>query len=98
RARGADARRLLNTFELCVRAARPSGDHCSGDHPILITDALVHEVVQTTAARYDKQGEQHYDIVSAFIKSMRGSDPNAAVYWLARMVEGGEDPLFIARR
>lgn len=98
RASGGDARRLLNTFELCVRAARPSGDHGSGDHPILITDALVHEVVQTTAARYDKQGEQHYDIVSAFIKSMRGSDPNAAVYWLARMVEGGEDPLFIARR
>lgn len=95
RASGGDARRLLNTFELCVRAAlqgKPQGT------PITITDALVHEVVQTTAARYDKQGDQHYDIVSAFIKSMRGSDPHAAVYWLARMVEGGEDPEFIARR
>lgn len=89
RASGGDARRLLNTFELCVKA--------SGDGDAIITDALVHEVAKTTA-RYDKQGEQHYDIISAFIKSMRGSDPNAAVYWLARMVEGGEDPLFIARR
>ena len=98
RASGGDARRLLNTFELCVRAAKPV--HRDGEEKptIVITDELVHEVVQTTAARYDKQGEQHYDIVSAFIKSMRGSDPNAAVYWLARMVEGGEDPLFIARR
>ncbi|MCI1753122.1 MAG: replication-associated recombination protein A [Flavobacteriales bacterium] len=93
RASGGDARRLLNTFELCVRAADPAEDGS-----IAITDALVHQVVQTNAARYDKQGEQHYDIVSAFIKSMRGSDPNAAVYWLARMVEGGEDPKFIARR
>ncbi|MBL0126592.1 MAG: replication-associated recombination protein A [Flavobacteriales bacterium] len=90
RASGGDARRLLNTFELCVKA--------SGTGPVTITNELVKEVVQNTAARYDKQGEQHYDIVSAFIKSMRGSDPNAAVYWLARMVEGGEDPLFIARR
>lgn len=89
RASGGDARRLLNTFELCVKSA--------GGETAVITDALVHEVARTTA-RYDKQGEQHYDIVSAFIKSMRGSDPNAAVYWLARMVEGGEDPLFIARR
>ncbi|MFN3875237.1 MAG: replication-associated recombination protein A [Flavobacteriales bacterium] len=88
RASGGDARRLLNTFELCVRAA--------GD-PAVITDALVSEVARA-AARYDKLGDQHYDIVSAFIKSLRGSDPNAAVYWLARMVEGGEDPLFIARR
>jgi putative ATPase len=88
RASGGDARRLLNTFELCVKATA---------EPAIITDALVHEVARTTA-RYDKQGEQHYDIISAFIKSMRGSDPNAAVYWLARMVEGGEDPLFIARR
>ena len=93
RASGGDARRLLNTFELCVRAAT-----AEADGSIAITDALVHQVVQTTAARYDKQGEQHYDIVSAFIKSMRGSDPNAAVYWLARMVEGGEDAKFIARR
>ncbi len=90
RASGGDARRLLNTFELCVKAA--------GDGPVTITNTLVQQVVQNTSARYDKQGEQHYDIVSAFIKSMRGSDPNAAVYWLARMVEGGEDPLFIARR
>ncbi|MEO8069562.1 MAG: replication-associated recombination protein A [Flavobacteriales bacterium] len=90
RASGGDARRLLNIFELCVKAV-------AGD-TVEITDGLVQEVVQSNAARYDKQGEQHYDIISAFIKSMRGSDPNAAVYWLARMVEGGEDPLFIARR
>ncbi|MBL7982789.1 MAG: replication-associated recombination protein A [Flavobacteriales bacterium] len=90
RSSGGDARRLLNTFELCVKA--------SSTAEVVISDELVHQVVQTNAARYDKQGEQHYDIVSAFIKSMRGSDPNAAVYWLARMVEGGEDPLFIARR
>ncbi|MBK9175986.1 MAG: replication-associated recombination protein A [Flavobacteriales bacterium] len=89
RASGGDARRLLNTFELSVKAA--------GADEAVIIDALVHQVAKTTA-RYDKQGEQHYDIVSAFIKSLRGSDPNAAVYWLARMVEGGEDPLFIARR
>ncbi|HEY0977457.1 MAG TPA: replication-associated recombination protein A [Flavobacteriales bacterium] len=93
RASGGDARRLLNTFELCVKAAAPSGGG-----PVRIDDAVVHDVVQNTAARYDKGGEQHYDIISAFIKSMRGSDPNAAVYWLARMVEGGEDPKFIARR
>ena len=90
RASGGDARRLLNTFELCVKA--------SGTGTAKITDALVQQVVQSNAARYDKQGEQHYDIVSAFIKSIRGSDPHAAVYWLARMVEGGEDVLFIARR
>jgi len=90
RASGGDARRLLNTFELCVKAA-PEG-------PVELTDERVQEVVHTLSARYDKQGEQHYDIISAFIKSIRGSDPNAAVYWLARMVEGGEDPLFIARR
>ncbi len=93
RASGGDARRLLNTFELCVLSAG-----LKGSDRITIDDALVKEVVQNNAARYDKQGEQHYDVVSAFIKSMRGSDPNAAVYWLARMVEGGEDPLFIARR
>ncbi|HMC96538.1 MAG TPA: replication-associated recombination protein A [Flavobacteriales bacterium] len=90
RASGGDARRLLNTFELCVKAVK--------GNEVVITDALVQQVVQSTTVRYDKQGEQHYDIISAFIKSMRGSDPNAAVYWLARMVEGGEDPLFIARR
>lgn len=93
RASGGDARRLLNTFELCVMSARRSGGQA-----VVIDNELVMEVVQNNAARYDKQGEQHYDIISAFIKSMRGSDPNAAVYWLARMVEGGEDPLFIARR
>ena len=92
RASGGDARRLLNTFELCVKAS------LSQSTEVVITDALVMEVVQSNAARYDKKGEQHYDIVSAFIKSLRGSDPNAAVYWLARMVEGGEDPMFIARR
>ena len=90
RASGGDARRLLNTFDLCVQSV--------GADEVTITDALVKEVVQNTAARYDKLGEQHYDIISAFIKSVRGSDPNAAVYWLARMVEGGEDPMFIARR
>jgi putative ATPase len=94
RASGGDARRLLNTFELCVLSASKQG----GSGTVVITNDLVKEVVQNNAARYDKQGEQHYDIISAFIKSMRGSDPNAAVYWLARMVEGGEDPLFIARR
>lgn len=93
RASGGDARRLLNTFELCVMSARRNGGQA-----VVIDNELVKEVVQNNAARYDKQGEQHYDIISAFIKSMRGSDPNAAVYWLARMVEGGEDPLFIARR
>ncbi len=98
RASGGDARRLLNTFELCVRAAVPSSPDADVSPVITVTNALVKEVVQNTSARYDKQGEQHYDIVSAFIKSLRGSDPNAAVYWLARMVEGGEDPLFIARR
>lgn len=98
RASGGDARRLLNIFELCVRADRPVQNPGNTGPVVLITDALVQEVVQTTAARYDKQGDQHYDIVSAFIKSLRGSDPNAAVYWLARMVEGGEDPRFIARR
>lgn len=93
RASGGDARRLLNTFDLCVKATT-----ADADGNITITNAVVKEVVQNSAARYDKQGEQHYDIVSAFIKSIRGSDPQAAVYWLARMVEGGEDALFIARR
>lgn len=92
RASGGDARRLLNTFDLCVKSA------AAGTKKAVVDDKLVIDVVQNNTARYDKQGEQHYDIISAFIKSMRGSDPNAAVYWLARMVEGGEDPLFIARR
>lgn len=87
---GGDARKLLNIFELVVDAAVPYG--------IAITNDFVLKQVQQNMARYDKTGEQHYDIVSAFIKSIRGSDPNAAVYWLARMIEGGEDPSFIARR
>jgi len=84
-----DARKLLNIFELIV---------ASEEEGIEITNDLVLEKVQRNVVRYDKTGEQHYDIVSAFIKSIRGSDPNAAVYWLARMVEGGEDVKFIARR
>jgi putative ATPase len=83
-----DARKLLNIFELLV----------APENEIIITNKLVLEKVQKNTVRYDKTGEQHYDIVSAFIKSIRGSDPNAAVYWLARMVEGGEDVKFIARR
>jgi putative ATPase len=88
---GGDARKLLNLFELVVEALQ-------GENPILITDAVVMEVAQQRIALYDKTGEQHYDIISAFIKSMRGSDPNGAIYWLARMIEGGEDVKFIARR
>ena len=87
---GGDARKLLNIFELLVTAF--------GVEPIVITNDLVMRQVQNKAARYDKTGEQHYDIISAFIKSIRGSDPNAAVYYLARMIEGGEDVKFIARR
>ena len=83
-----DARKLLNIFELLV----------SADDEIEITNELVLEKIQKNTVRYDKTGEQHYDIVSAFIKSIRGSDPNGAVYWLARMIEGGEDVKFIARR
>jgi putative ATPase len=88
---GGDARKLLNLFELVVNA-NPS------DKDILITDEQVMEIAQRKVVLYDKSGEQHYDVVSAFIKSVRGSDPNAAVYWLARMIEGGEDVKFIARR
>ncbi|MFA6152688.1 MAG: replication-associated recombination protein A [Chitinophagaceae bacterium] len=87
---GGDARKLLNLVELLF-SALPQGNGT-------ITNQLVQDVVQQKMALYDKNGEQHYDIISAFIKSMRGSDPNAAVYWLARMIEGGEDPKFIARR
>ena len=86
---GGDARKLLNIFELVVN---------SEDEPIIITNEMVLSKVQKNTAFYDKTGEQHYDIISAFIKSIRGSDPNAAVYWLARMIEGGEDAKFIARR
>jgi putative ATPase len=87
---GGDARKLLNIFELLVNAFDSKN--------IVLTNDIVLEHVQQNMALYDKAGEQHYDIISAFIKSMRGSDPNGAVYWLARMLVGGEDPLFIARR
>lgn len=86
---GGDARKLLNMFELLVTSAAAETE---------ITNELVFEKVQQNTVLYDKDGEQHYDIISAFIKSIRGSDPNAAVYWLARMIEGGEDVKFIARR
>ena len=87
---GGDGRKLLNLFELVVNA--------SNEAEIVITNDQVLELVQQNTVLYDKTGEQHYDIVSAFIKSIRGSDPNGAVYWLARMIEGGEDVKFIARR
>jgi putative ATPase len=90
---GGDARKLYNALELTV-----SLEAEKGNEEIVITDDLVLGHVQQNLALYDKNGEQHYDIISAFIKSLRGSDPNAAVYWLARMVEGGEDVKFIARR
>ena len=89
---GGDARKLFNALELVVYQEKTSSNK------IEITNELVKQVIQENLATYDKQGEMHYDIISAFIKSMRGSDPNAAVYWLARMIEGGEDPKFIARR
>src|SRR5579862_6515347 len=88
---GGDARKLLNLLELVIDASGKSDS-------IIITDDLVMDIAQKRIALYDKKGEQHYDIISAFIKSMRGSDPNGAVYWLARMIEGGEDVKFIARR
>lgn len=88
---GGDARKLLNLFELVVNTLQQ-------EHPIVITDQKVMDIAQQRVAIYDKSGEQHYDIISAFIKSIRGSDPNAAVYYLARMIEGGEDVKFIARR
>ena len=94
RVSGGDARKLLNALELVVS----SEINESGSGTIIITDDKVLTHVQKNLALYDKNGEIHYDIISAFIKSLRGSDPNAAVYWLARMVEGGEDPKFIARR
>jgi putative ATPase len=88
---GGDARKLLNVFEIIIGTFQ-------GQTEIEITDDIVLQNAQQSLSRYDKDGEQHYDIISAFIKSIRGSDPNAAIYWLARMVEGGEDPKFIARR
>jgi putative ATPase len=87
---GGDARKLLNTLEIVVNSLP--------DDKTPITNDLVMDIIQQNLVRYDKTGDQHYDIISAFIKSIRGSDPNAAVYWLARMLEGGEDPKFIARR
>ena len=87
---GGDARKLLNAFELCVLQLDEKNN--------VIDDAFVQNIIQQNLANYDKNGEMHYDVVSAFIKSIRGSDPNAAIYWLARMVEGNEDPKFIARR
>jgi putative ATPase len=87
---GGDGRKLLNIFELVINSEESDA--------ITITDKLVLSKVQKNTVLYDKTGEQHYDIISAFIKSIRGSDPNGAVYWLARMIEGGEDVKFIARR
>jgi len=88
---GGDARKLLNILELVV-------NYLKAEKEIVITNDIVYKVIQQTPLKYDKSGEQHYDIISAFIKSIRGSDPNAAVYWLARMLEGGEDIKFIGRR
>lgn len=88
---GGDARKLLNVFEIVIGTF-------GSQQEITIDNETVQKNAQQSVAKYDKSGEQHYDIISAFIKSIRGSDPNAAVYWLARMVEGGEDPKFIARR
>ena len=87
---GGDARKLLNILELVVEAS-PEGE-------VVITDRMVEDRLQQNPLAYDKDGEMHYDIISAFIKSIRGSDPDAALYWMARMIEGGEDPQFIARR
>ena len=87
---GGDGRKLLNLLEIVIDGIN--------ENPCVITDEKVMQIAQQKVALYDKSGEQHYDIISAFIKSIRGSDPNAAVYWLARMIEGGEDVKFIARR
>ena len=87
---GGDARKLLNILELIVESVK--------EDPIVITDKMVETELQANPLAYDKQGDMHYDIISAFIKSIRGSDPDAALYWMARMIEGGEDPKFIARR
>ncbi len=89
---GGDGRKLLNALELIVNSERP------GNTTVVVDNAKAIKVIQQNLAIYDKTGDMHYDIISAFIKSLRGSDPNAAVYWLARMVEAGEDPKFIARR
>ncbi len=94
---GGDARKLLNAIELVVNRNIKTIQN-TPNTPIILNNSTVTTVIQQNLAFYDKQGEMHYDIISAFIKSMRGSDPNGAVYWLARMIAGGEDPLFIARR
>jgi putative ATPase len=94
---GGDARKLLNTLELVVRSETSDPSFEAG-HQIVITNQMVKDRLQENMALYDKNGEMHYDIISAFIKSIRGSDPDAAVYWLARMLDGGEDIKFIARR
>ena len=90
---GGDARKLLNILEIVVDATKPAADGT-----VFIDNNAVNACLEENIAVYDKDGEMHYDIISAFIKSVRGSDPNAAVYWMARMLAGGEDPLFIARR
>lgn len=90
-ASGGDARKLLNILEMAI-------SQCDFSKEIIIDNALIQNVIQQKSAAYDKNGEMHYDLISAFIKSIRGSDPNAALYYMARMIEGGEDPLFIARR
>jgi len=95
---GGDARKLLNILELIVNADISDHSHKEKKMTVKVTNERVADTVQENIGLYDKNGEQHYDIISAFIKSIRGSDPNAAVYWLARMVEGGEKPEFIARR
>ncbi len=91
---GGDARKLFNILELVINSEKSSDNN----KEILLTNEIVINNLQQNISTYDKNGEQHYDIISAFIKSIRGSDPNAAVYWLARMIEGGEEPKFIARR
>lgn len=88
---GGDARKMLNALEMVIEQSDSKGE-------IIITNELVTSIIQANIVNYDKDGEMHYDIISAFIKSIRGSDPNGAIYWLARMIEGGEDPKFIARR
>ncbi|OYT16949.1 MAG: hypothetical protein B7C24_05330 [Bacteroidetes bacterium 4572_77] len=92
RVSGGDARKLYNAIELVVGTVK------TGTKKIVFTNKMVSELIQKNLATYDKKGEMHYDVISAFIKSIRGSDPNAAVYYLARMIEGGEDAKFIARR
>ena len=96
---GGDARKLLNILELVVEGSSATGTtSTTSDTSIVITDEMVVSCLQQNPLAYDKDGEMHYDIISAFIKSIRGSDPDAALYWMARMIEGGEDPEFIARR